>query len=109
MPRKKKAQSKTAFVLSLAPSMPAKEVLAKAQAAGLKLSEKYVYVIRSKAKASGGRKGRRGRRPGSAPQVTALPGASDARFAALALELGLAKAEAILRNVRSKARSAALA
>jgi hypothetical protein len=104
MPKKKKPQNKTAFVLSLSPTMSAKDVLAKARAAGLTLSEKYVYVIRSKAKAGGKGKGR-----GRAPQVADHASAIDSRFASLVLDLGLARAEAILRNVRSKARAAALA
>jgi hypothetical protein len=106
MPKKKKPQNKTAFVLSLSPTMPAKEVLAKARAAGLKLSEKYVYVIRSKAKAGG--KGKR-RGPGRPPKAAAHGGTTDSRFVSLALDLGLARAEAILRNVRSKVRAAVLA
>lgn len=107
MPNRKKAQSKTAFVLSLPPTMSAKDVLSKAKAAGLKLSEKYVYVIRSKAKAGGKRKGRgRGRRPASS--VATLGGAIDARFSTLVLDIGLARAETILKNLRAKARAAAL-
>jgi hypothetical protein len=89
--------------------MSAKDVLAKGKAAGLKLSEKYVYVIRSKAKAGGKRKGP-GRGKGKrAPSVAGLAGAIDARFATLVLDIGLARAETILRNLRAKARSAALA
>jgi hypothetical protein len=106
MPRKSGAPSKTAFVLGLSSTMPAKEVLSKAKAAGFALSEKYVYVIRSKAKAK--RKGKRGPgRPPKAAGSTSSNGAMDARFAAVALDLGLARAEEILRSVRSKARSAA--
>jgi hypothetical protein len=108
MPKKKKPQNKTAFVLSLSPTMPAKEVLAKARVAGLKLSEKYVYVIRSKAKAGGKRNGR-GRGSGRPPKAAAHAGTMDSHFASLLLDLGLERAEAILRNVRSKARAAARA
>ena len=39
--------TKTAYVLSLRPDMPAKEVVAKAKAEGLSLSEGHVYTIRS--------------------------------------------------------------
>ena len=42
--------SKSAFVRSLSTSMPAKEVVAKAKAAGLNISDRYVHVIRSIAK-----------------------------------------------------------
>jgi hypothetical protein len=107
MPKTKKPQSKTAFVLSLPPTLSAKEVLAKGKAAGLKLSEKYVYVIRSKAKAGGKRKGRRPGKGKGTPSVAGLAGAIDARFATLVLDIGLARADAILKNLRAKARSAA--
>ena len=45
-----KPVSKSAFVRSLSASMPAKEVVAKAKSAGLKISDRYVHVIRSIAK-----------------------------------------------------------
>jgi hypothetical protein len=45
-----KPVSKSAFVRGLPPSMPAKEVVAKAKSAGLKISDRYVHVIRSIAK-----------------------------------------------------------
>jgi hypothetical protein len=46
----KTTSSKSAFVRGLPASMPAKEVVAKAKAAGLTLSDRYVHVIRSIAK-----------------------------------------------------------
>ena len=46
----KSVSSKSAFVRGLPASMPAKEVVAKAKAAGLTLSDRYVHVIRSIAK-----------------------------------------------------------
>ncbi len=46
-----KPVNKTAFVKHLPKSMPAKEVVAKAKAAGITLTEMYVYSIRSKSKA----------------------------------------------------------
>lgn len=46
----KTPSSKSAFVRGLPASMPAKEVVAKAKAAGLTLSDRYVHVIRSIAK-----------------------------------------------------------
>ena len=45
-----KPVSKSAFVRGLSTSMPAKEVVAKARSAGLKISDRYVHVIRSIAK-----------------------------------------------------------
>jgi hypothetical protein len=46
-----KPVNKTAFVKHLPKTMPAKEVVAKAKAAGITLTEMYVYSIRSKSKA----------------------------------------------------------
>ena len=45
-----KPVSKSAFVRGLSTSLPAKEVVAKARSAGLKISDRYVHVIRSIAK-----------------------------------------------------------
>lgn len=77
--------SKSAFVRDLPASMPAKEVSARAKAAGLTISDRYVHVIRSIAKRSsqGGAKVAvpktvsRGGRPISPKRafVLSLPGA----------------------------------
>jgi len=48
--------TKTSFVLSLPRDLPAAEVVEKAKAAGIKLTENYVHKIRSKAKVAGGGK-----------------------------------------------------
>ena len=73
MPRKKaatkgssndaKPQSKTAFVLSQPAGLSAKEVSAKAKAAGLAITEAYVYTIRSSAKRKAGKPKRKPGRP----------------------------------------------
>jgi hypothetical protein len=74
MPRKKaaakssstsaaKPQSKTAFVLSQPAGLSAKEVSAKAKAAGLAITEAYVYTIRSSAKNKAGMPRRKPGRP----------------------------------------------
>src|SRR5688500_19772393 len=77
MPRKKaakksstssaaKPQSKTAFVLAQPAGLSAKEVSAKAKAAGLAITEAYVYTIRSSAKNKvGGPRRKPGRPKGS--------------------------------------------
>ena len=89
--------SKAAFVRSLPKTLTAKEVVAKAKAAGIKLSTGYVYVLRS---SSGGSKPN-GLKPGPKPK-----GSSDeAAFLNLALDVGVARAEELLRRVRSAARS----
>ena len=65
-----KVTNKTAFVLGLPASMSAKEVIDKGKAAGIKLTDRYVYSIRSKAKVRGTTApARRGR-----PPKNALPG-----------------------------------
>jgi hypothetical protein len=73
-----KAVSKSAFVRGLSTTLPAKEVVAKAKAAGLKISDRYVHVIRSIAKRAG-HKGngaapspRRGGRPISSKRTFVL-------------------------------------
>jgi len=115
MPRTKKkttqkAPSKTAFVLSLARDTPASEVVAKAKAIGLDLTDRYVYVIRSKAKGKAGKPaGRRGRPPkaatAAAPKASG-PSSLAAQFVDAALDLGLARAEELLVNLRSKLKHA---
>jgi hypothetical protein len=124
MPRKKmtsgsakKTPSKTAFVLGLAKDMPASEVVAKAKAAGIELTDRYVYVIRSKAKGRAGKPtGRRGRPPkvagakrGPKPgrKAAAVSATSLAtQFLEMALDLGLARAEDLLVSLRAKVQQA---
>jgi hypothetical protein len=70
--------SKSAFVRGLPATLPAKEVVAKAKAAGLTLSDRYVHVIRSIAKraarqgTSGAKASRRGGRPISSKRTFVL-------------------------------------
>jgi hypothetical protein len=64
MPKPK--QTKTAFVLSFPPGTPAKEITARARDKGFKLSDRYVYVIRSNANAKARKGGRRSARGGDA-------------------------------------------
>jgi len=93
-------KSKAAFVRSLPRSLSAKEVVAKAKAAGVKLSTAYVYVLRSKAGATKG-KGRKGSR--------AAGGNTEEQFVSLALDVGLGRASELLGAVRNAARAAAQA
>jgi hypothetical protein len=81
-----KTPSKSAFVRGLPATLPAKEVVAKAKAAGLTLSDRYVHVIRSIAKraarsgsgqprtsgSSGSKAMRRGGRPISSKRTFVL-------------------------------------
>ena len=92
-----KAQSKTEFVLSQPAGMPAKEVVAKAKAARMTISDNYVNTIRSNAR----RKARKGRRvTPSTETATATP--AEREFRRLALDMGVKKAEAILSDTKKK-------
>ncbi len=110
----KKTPSKTAFVLSLPRSAPASEVVAKAKAAGIELTDRYVYVIRSKAKSKAGKpSARRGRPPKSAAGPArkssggqGSPSALATQFVDAALNLGLARAEELLVSLRAKLKHA---
>jgi hypothetical protein len=109
-----KVTNKTAFVLGLPASMSAKEVIDKGKAAGIKLTDRYVYSIRSKAKVRGTTTpARRGRPPKNAlPGLTGKPGRTsgsgslDAQFVDLALDLGLSRAEGLLSALRSRVKQA---
>jgi hypothetical protein len=101
--------SKTAFVLSLPMTSPAKDVISKGRAAGLKLSEAYIYSIRSKAKGREGKPAaRRGRPPKAASQSVATSSGNgiERQFLNLALDLGLSRAEGLLSGLRAKLRNA---
>jgi len=87
-----KTPSKSAFVRGLPASMPAKEVVAKAKAAGLTLSDRYVHVIRSIAK----RAARVGHAVEKAPRRGGRPISSKRTFV-LSLPASLPAAEVIKR------------
>jgi len=101
--------NKSAFVRSLPSSLSAAEVIEKGKAKGIKLSAAQVYTIRANARRKGpdtdtarvlkvaigkGGKGGRGRADGK-----------EAEFVAAALDLGLARAEALIRALRARASS----
>jgi hypothetical protein len=87
-----KALSKSAFVRGLPASMPAKEVVAKAKAAGLTLSDRYVHVIRSIAK----RAAKNGHAVAQGPRRGGRPISSKRTFV-LSLPADLPAAEVIKR------------
>lgn len=97
MARPKKAQpNKSEFVRSIALDKPAKDVVAAAKKAGIRLTERYVYVIRSSDKAKARkqgitRSGRGGRANGGAE--------GDLRRAIA--ELGLTQARRVLQDVEA--------
>ena len=102
--KKSRKTSKAAFVRSFPSSTPAKEVVAKAKAAGITLSDAYVYNVRatSKTKKSGGARGSR-RGPAPTVHVAGGRGAEDL-LRAVASELGLARAIGVLQAEHSRVR-----
>ncbi len=115
-----KKPSKTAFVRALPADMSAKDVVAKAKGAGLKISEAYVYTIRSSTRArkggapnnkAGGAKRGPGRPPGSKNRASGgarvSVGSGGARsvetsFRKLVLDLGIRRSRELLDDVESK-------
>jgi len=87
-----KKPSKTAFVRALPHTVSAKDVVAKAKAAGFKISEAYVYTIRSTTKRKGNGRSKTVP-PSGSPEVT---------FRTLVLQLGVVRARALLSDVEAK-------
>ncbi len=92
MANKKKPASKVEFVRGLPASMTANEVSQKAKEAGLRITPGYVYEIRSSAK----RRAAAARKP-----AVAAPASLDARFRQIVLDLGIARARALLVEVET--------
>jgi hypothetical protein len=102
--------SKAAFVRSLPTSMSAKEVVAKAKALGITLTDAYVYNVRATSKAGKAKSSRRvstGSRSRKGRTITVrLSGARAAEdlLRAVAAELGLARAIAVLEADHARIR-----
>lgn len=103
--------TKASFVRAIPTSVPAKEVVAKAKAAGMTLSEKHVYVIRSdakkrsaKKKAGGGSsKGSAGPSSLAAKSVASSGGgANETNFRKLVLALGIPKSKSLVSDVERR-------
>ena len=110
-PRGKRTVNKSAFVRDM-PNVPAGEVVAKAKAQGIELTDKYVYNIRAKTKARGGKPvGRPGRKPGrpkGSGTVRGSGGSAEEKFVELALQVGFERADALLRKVQAAIKKAVL-
>ena len=105
--KKSRKTSKAAFVRSFPSSTPAKEVVAKAKAAGISLSDAYVYNVRATTKTKKtGSTGARGPRRGPAPTTVHVGGGRGAEelLRAVAAELGLARAIGVLQAEHSRVR-----
>lgn len=97
----KKPASKAAFVRAHA-NLSAREVVAKAKEQGIKMGEPYVYNVRAYDK-SKGRSGRKpGRKPGRVARPAAATSSAEALLMAVAAEVGLAHAIAILQGERAR-------
>src|SRR5262245_61654319 len=102
MPKKKRSKrngsmTKSDFVRSLPAGTPAKEVAARAAKHGMKISEKYVYVIRSNDKAHAGGSRSRGRRG----RATGASAGSEAQLRKTIAELGLSRARKVFQEVEA--------
>jgi hypothetical protein len=103
--KKVPGMSKAAFVRSLAATTPAKEVVSKAKARGMRLTESYVYNVRGAAKAA--RRKRAGSlRSAVAPRATVVTGThrlhSEDLLRAVGAELGLTRAIELLQAERAR-------
>lgn len=98
--------NKSAFVRSLPSTLSAAEVIEKGKAKGIKLSAAQVYTIRANARrkspATDGVRSAAGRDSGKS---RGRPNSREAEFIAAALDLGLARAEQLIRALRAKASS----
>lgn len=114
MPAKKNTphgQSKAAFVRSLPPTTPAKEVVAKAKAVGIELDAGYVYNIRSTSKSSAKKKSAKAKAAASYPtnggsaKATRDTSGTESLLKAVGAEVGLGRAIQILEAERARVRA----
>jgi len=100
--------NKSAFVRSLPSSLSAAEVIEKGKAKGIKLSAAQVYTIRANARRKGPETDTARILRAGVREVGKGRGKADgkeAEFVAAALDLGLARAEALIRALRARASS----
>jgi hypothetical protein len=101
--------NKSEWIRSQPPTAPAKDVVAKAKAEGIKLSLAQVYTARSAAKKKAGRIGKPGRPKGSGASASASikaiglkPRASDDvrhEFVKIAMRIGTDEAQRLLDRI----------
>jgi hypothetical protein len=98
-----KTLNKSDFIRSVPATMPAKEVVAKAKAAGMKLDIQYVYRLRTRSKP--GRKMVAVAKPAAQAMKTKTNGfhsSTEDLLRAVAAELGLGHAMEILQSQRAQ-------
>jgi hypothetical protein len=92
--------SKSAFIRSLPATMPAKDVVTKARLVGMKLTDAYVYAIRSASKRPKKARMRAGGAHGVAPST-----GTEELLKAVAAEIGLGRAIELLEAERARVRA----
>lgn len=100
MASRKAVGNKSAFVRSLPADMPAADVVAKGKEQGMALTPAYVYAIRT---ASRRRESEKGFLNGAAPGVKG-DGKVESLLRALAAEIGLSRAIAVLEEEQKRVR-----
>lgn len=102
---KKKTMSKADFIRSQPKSMPAKDVIAKAKAAGIALKEDAVYKTRSLDKARGKKKSSAGGKARKNTRATAPRSSSNGAIIAFYRAVkgigGVSKAKELLVNIEA--------
>lgn len=97
----KSTANKSEFIRQLPNDLPAAEVVKRAKAAGLTLNAGLVYAVRSNERHKPGTAGAKAKGASAASTRAGLAG-QEAQFVNLALDLGLARAEALLASVRKR-------
>ena len=92
----KKKLTKTDFVRSLPSTMSAKEIVEKAKAKGMTISEQYVYTIRTNSRRKGGAS--KSRRTSGRQGRTS----SETTFRKMIFDLGVERARALVDEVDAK-------
>src|SRR5258707_5789445 len=90
--KKSRTATKSAFVRRLPRNLSAKEVVAMAKQAGISLTASYVYLLRSRAGQGGGQRAAR----------SPVNGIVAADFRRLVVNLGVARAEELLTEVKRR-------
>ena len=98
--------SKTAFVLGFSADTPTAEILAKAKAAKIPLTRRYIYDIRTTANAAKKMKRTKKRKTAPAPKpavrTTPRTGSLEERFVDLVLDMGLTRAGELLAKLKER-------
>jgi hypothetical protein len=100
----KKVTSKAAFVRSFPTATPAKEVVAEGKSQGIHLTDAYVYNVRATSRAGQKSSSDSATKTKTKRLTLRVARRAEARLRAVAAELGLARAIAVLQAERKRAR-----